>query len=1234
MKIELRRTAVSGLVSALVAGACCAAWASGAPPAAVEDWYLRESLAAIRDWEAALDAWVPAAAEAERLLAFPVPRDGTAAAWPNPVPESLIPARDAGRSTSLRVEGSAVRVESRERVGEAARTTRVKPGERVIGYWHPGGGAKDRWYHAYHRRFDALGMFHPVPAPFRFEWATRPAWHRGANQAGVALRNVSEAPLEIALQLEVRQPEAGAAVLARRVSLAPGAVATVPFAVDLAREGGAFLLLHLEADGGDWRIPLLVHVEQVSPIVTGLRQILADRPDEDGRKALAGLEARLAAWRPDAADAGAAWRALFLDASALRDRLLLARIGCEALLFVRRKPFDSEQPWMDAHHLRNRPGGDICRLAPVRPDGTVTPVVNSLGEGIYRDLCLHWDATRFLFAFGNGNDDWDGGQSYDLYEAGVDGRGLRRLTSGPKNDAEPFYLPNGQIGFTSDRSEHFAMCGDARHAPNLHVMEADGSAVRQLSFNVFNDFCPTLLPDGRILYSRWEYNERSVTSLHHPFTIFPDGTMMSPYYGNATIRPNVVQFPRPVAGSGKIMALFTGHHGQTHGAVGLIDRARAVDGPEAVTLLTPRIPVIGEKAEDSRFGWYSDPWPLEEDIYLCSFTPTVVPCLEWSWALYVGDRHGNLGLVYRDPDIACAEPVPLTPRPRPHVLPPAPGDTDSTAATATLMVQDAHVGLPGVPRGQVKGLRILEDMPRKGVHEGGVVCTSGTSIYTVKRVLGVVPVDPDGSAHFTVPANRNVYFEALDGEGLEIQRMRSVVCLKPGENRSCTGCHESRLSAPLVRRSTAFARPPAAPEPPPWGTRPLSFLRDIQPILNARCLGCHAFDRGRAGTILTDDLTDRFTVAYEELLPYLAVADAMRWDHPDDVLARPPYTYGSAVSALTRLLRKGHYDVRLSPVEWQSLAAWIDANAVYYDRYESAYGDRRSVFSGAHGRAAREVHARRCAGCHGKGDGAGDTWWLSLNRRDPAASRALMAPLARAAGGWGRCEGTVFANRDDPDYRALHAALAGLHAQLRKTPREDLLSLRGTPAEAQSVSLPVPPPPSPPADILPDLPPGEWVSLSDLPWTKGVAGWTHDDSGRPRRDLDVEDRPLRVGARSWRKGIGTHAPSEIAWRLDGAFDRFAALPVAGEAGGSVVFRVFADDRCVYDSGLLQGLSAGARVEVPVTDVGVLRLAVSDAGDGIACDMANWVGARLRRAAARLPGLEIRAPFGFHGSEHR
>jgi hypothetical protein len=198
--------------------------------------------------------------------------------------------------------------------------------------------------------------------------------------------------------------------------------------------------------------------------------------------------------------------------------LTLRNASASSLLFVKRKPYVSEQPFMDAHRMFNRPGSGIYRLEPPCPSGKVTPVVDSLGEGIYRDVCLNWDASKFLFAFGNGSDSWNGSQSYHVYEADVDGASLRQITQGPKNDCEPFYLPDGRVGFTSDRSEHFVMCGRDRHSPALFVMNADGSGLQQWGFNVFNEFTPSVMPDGRILFSRWV---RAFRRSRRPERVFP-----------------------------------------------------------------------------------------------------------------------------------------------------------------------------------------------------------------------------------------------------------------------------------------------------------------------------------------------------------------------------------------------------------------------------------------------------------------------------------------------------------------------------------------------------------------------------------------------------------------------------------------------------------------------------------------------------------------------------------------
>jgi hypothetical protein len=1204
-------------------GGAAAAGAAEAPAAVRCDWYFRESLAAIRDWETILDRWERETPDAARTPVLAVPATGEPVCWPNPFPAKLLPDATRIRPAKLRAEPDGrfqvERVESEGRVRETCAA-----GTRVRGCEHPGGGGKDQWYHAYHRRFDQLTWFQPKIARFAVQLAAPLDLQRGGNVVVLEVRSAAEQPLRLEVRGEFRTRERTRSLGRHALELEPGAEGVCRLPLPLDEPGGGLLCLTIRDGAETFWLPLLTHVERIAEVLVSLRQILADLPAGDERtcaaaEQLAEVQRLVDGW--DAAADGPAWGELFERASRLRDEWLLCRVPFETLLFVKRKPFFSEQPFMDAHHLFNRPGGGIYRLSPARPDGRVTPLVDSLGTGVYRDLCLHWDARRLLFAWGNGSDDWDGSLSYHLYEVHVDGSGLRQITTGPKNDCEPFYLPNGQIGFTSDRSEHFVMCGGDRHAPNLFVTDAAGADVQRISFNVFNDFTPAVLPDGRIIYGRWEYNERSVTSLHNPFTMHPDGRMVAPYYGNATIRPNVVMFPRPVPNSHLVMALFTAHHGQTHGAVGLIDVRRGIDGPQPLTVLTPDVPITGEKAEDSRHGWFSDPRPLDEQTWLCSYTPTVVPWLETTWGLYVADRHGNLGLVYRDPELSCAEPLPLVTRRQPHELPAASSDTELRDGDAEVVLADVYQGLSGVPRGAARQLRILEDVPRQGVHRGGVVCTSGTLIFTVKRILGTVPIEADGSAYFTVPANRNIYFSVLDAERLEIQRMRSVVCLRPGEQRSCIGCHEPPNLAPPIPVGTlaagsrmaglaALRRAPSRPEPPPWGLQIVSYLRDVQPVLDARCVRCHAFDRPAAGVILTGDLTDQFCISYEELLPYLSVAISNRWDHPDDVLGRPPYSFGSKVSALTRLLRGGHHGVQLTDEDWERLTNWIDANGVYYDRYESEHFVQRRIFAGAARRELNQVFQRRCRACHTLDDGQYDSWWLSLNRHDVRLSRALAAPLSAAQGGWGRCDGSVFATPDDPDYQTLLALLGAVRATLDQHPREDLQSLRGTEAERQGAVLPAPP--RRPAAVVDELP-GGWVDLLSLPWAAAQAGWTPNGDGQPRRNRDVTNQPLRLGGRRYATGLGTHAPSEILYHLDGRYVRFTSLAGTAEQGGSVVFQVYGDEQKLFDSGTLRGSSEVQRLDLPVAGVQRLRLVVTDAGDGYQCDMANWANPRLQRA---------------------
>ena len=133
---------------------------------------------------------------------------------------------------------------------------------------------------------------------------------------------------------------------------------------------------------------------------------------------------------------------------------------------------------------------------------------------------------------------------------------------------------------------------------------------------------------------------------------------------------------------------------------------------------------------------------------------------------------------------------------------------------AVCILTDVHHGMQGVEPGEVQWLRINEALPRywdTGRRWGTSLSSSSWKAALWPRVQwGVVPVEEDGSAHFLVPAGRSIFYQALDENFMEVQRERTYVNYRPGEQRSCIGCHEQPNSLPVAQRSaTAMAREPS-----------------------------------------------------------------------------------------------------------------------------------------------------------------------------------------------------------------------------------------------------------------------------------------------------------------------------------------------------------------------------------------------------------------------------------------
>lgn len=698
------------------------------------------------------------------------------------------------------------------------------------------------------------------------------------------------------------------------------------------------------------------------------------------------------------------------------------------------------------HYEGFRAGGGLYVVSRKDPNHEKLLVASPTGQIL--DCDLSYDGRTVLFSWRRKEN-----EGYHVWSIGVDGAGLRQLTSGPWHDYNACWLPDGGIAFLSTRSPQFAYCW---HAPVgiLHRMNADGSGVRQLSANYLNDFTPAVLDDGRIIYTRWEYVDRPAIPIQSLWTINPDGTGLLGYYGNRVLSPGTFMEARQIPGSTKILCTMTGHNGPTRGALGVIDRCRGVNAQEAIENITPDVPVpkVNEGCGNTDgTKQYSCPYPLDSMRFLCSIRGAVL----------VRTLSGECqSVALPEPDdgmqLFCAQPV--RPRPRPPALPSTLPPTSDDYAT--VFVQDVYNGLePYVHRGEVKTIRVVREMPKTVRIDPSLrafgfqfpVISCGAT-YAGKMVLGDVPVEPDGSACFRVPARMPIYFMALDAQGRAVQRMRSFTHFMPGEVQGCVGCHEHRLQTSRPLAPLASGQTPRTLQPPEWGVTGFDYSRIVQPVLDRYCVECHKPVDPPKGLDLTGGKTDFFNVSYEMLArenqggrgsPYvnwIPTYNGQEWN----ILEVLPKTWGSPRSKLADVVLSGHPDEKGKPrfamdeASRRRILSWIDLNVPYYGASETAYPEKigcRQILPENLDQVLTDVATRRCVACHAGGKIPRREW---VRITEPEFNSFLVAPLARSAGGNEKCGKAVFADKSDPDYQRLLATFAPVTAMLKARPRIDM----------------------------------------------------------------------------------------------------------------------------------------------------------------------------------------------------
>ena len=707
----------------------------------------------------------------------------------------------------------------------------------------------------------------------------------------------------------------------------------------------------------------------------------------------------------------------------------------------------------------SRPGPGLAVIENWKDQPRETLLFNGrLPAGSTMHPDLSFDARRVMFSFCDHTPTDPNLRQFFLWEIGTDGKGLRRLTGRATDrtageegrqtslveDFDPCYLPDGGLAFVSTRPQTHIRCQyGGRYFANflLYRCDADGRNIRQLSFAEAPEWKPSLLDDGRIVYSRWDYTNRHSYHFQSIWVTHPDGTATASLYGNLTRNPCNSAEPRQIPGSHKLVCTAAAHHGYTAGSIIVVDPRAGLDGLEPITRVTPE--VAFPETEGWPVGAFTTPWPLSEDLFLAAYTPE--PLAKEgklqsanAYAIYLVDTLGGRELIYRDPQVSCVSPMPLVPRPKPPVLPSA--LAAAAEPTGTFYIQNIYQSSQPIAPGSIAGVRVVRVFPQTVETPPG----RSVAVYEMpKRILGTAPVDANGSVAFRAPAGQPLFFQLVDKNGMAVMTMRALVYLQPGEESGCIGCHESRHGAP--DRVSRHGRARIYDLQPPAGPRcegGLSFTRTVQPVLDHYCIACHGLKRNDGGISLLGTLQPVtfprkqwpgpnkmcVSIAYESLMTRTGLVAVAQGDMESDF--SKPKDYFAHAGRLAPMLLAGHPDknglprVRLDRESFARIAEWLDLNAVCYGDYSWNKPEWRE--SSPDGERALREHVRTTFGA-----AFAETPFAALvNVAMPEESRVLRAPLAVAAGGWGQISENGWRDTSDPGYAAMlrlvEAAIAPL----------------------------------------------------------------------------------------------------------------------------------------------------------------------------------------------------------------
>lgn len=579
--------------------------------------------------------------------------------------------------------------------------------------------------------------------------------------------------------------------------------------------------------------------------------------------------------------------------------------------------------WSNQESARRKGfNADIVELSNLRDEVQIRTIYKPDNTSSIADLKLHWDGDRAMFTQTMSDNRWN------VFEVKLNNGDCKKLIDNPEPDLEFYdgtYLPDGRIIANSNIGYQGVPCVNGSDpVGNMVLYTPQSKNLRRLTFDQDANWNPVIMNNGRVMYTRWEY-----TDLTHYYTrivmnMNPDGTEQKALYGSGSMFPNSTFDVQPLPGyASAFVGIISGHHGVARsGRLILFDPAKARKGAAGMLQEIPHrnrpiVEEVKDRLVDGVWPQFIKPSPLNDTYFL------VAAKLDKNdlWGIYLVDKFDNVTCLHKMEGEGYISPIAV----RKTVTPPAiPDRVKLDDKQATVFIQDIYEGegLKGIPRGTVKSLRLhayeyayvqtQSDHNWHGIQSG----------WDIKRMLGTVPVEEDGSVIFKIPANTPVSIQPLDKDGVAVQWMRSWLTGQPGEIVSCVGCHEDQNQIVIPKRVIASQKAPHALTPPEGGPRSFTFDLEVQPILDRACIACHNGE-GKAFDLRGGKKDNRgYGTSYLNLHPYVH-----RQGGEGDMVVLYPYEYHPNTSELVRLLKKGHYNVQLTDAEWRKIYNWIDYNA-------------------------------------------------------------------------------------------------------------------------------------------------------------------------------------------------------------------------------------------------------------------------------------------------------------------